>query len=86
VAHVAGKDCTKDISVYYGASDASAAVAVNRYTFIVADDENNVLRIYKTNNPSIPVSSLDLSMLLAVDLEHPETDIVGPGRSWDKKH
>jgi hypothetical protein len=86
VAHAPGKDCTKDISVYYGASDASAAAAVDRYTFIVADDQNNVLRVYKTNNPSIPVSSYDLSIFLAVDPEHPETDIVGHESSWDKKH
>ena len=84
MARAAGKDFTKDISLYFGASDASAAVLVNKDTFIVADDENNVLRIYKTNNPSIPVSSLDLSMFLAVDPEHPETDIEGATMVGDR--
>ncbi len=82
--HAADIDFTKDFSVYYGASDASAAVAVNKDTFIVADDENNILRIYKTNNPSIPVSLLDLSMFLAVDPEHPETDIEGATMVGDR--
>lgn len=81
---VAGKDFTKEFSVYYGASDASAAVAVNKDTFILADDENNVLRVYKTNNSSIPVSLLDLSMFLAVDPEHPETDIEGATMIGDR--
>ena len=34
--------------VFRGASDASAAVAISNDTFIVADDENNVLRVYRT--------------------------------------
>ena len=91
MARAADIDFTKDISLYYGASDASAAVAVNKDTFIVADDENNVLRVYKTNNPSLPVSSLDLSIFLAVDPEHPETDIesatmVGDRIYWITSH
>lgn len=84
MSRAAGKDFNKDISLYFGASDASAAVLVNKDTFIVADDENNVLRVYKTNNPSIPVSSLDLSMFLAVDPEHPETDIEGATMVGDR--
>ncbi|NIP25675.1 MAG: DUF3616 domain-containing protein [Phycisphaerae bacterium] len=84
ISQVAGKDFTEDISVYYGASDASAAVAINKDTFILADDENNVLRVYKTNNPSVPVSLLDLSMFLAVDPEHPETDIEGATMVGDR--
>ena len=84
MARAADIDFNKDISLYYGASDASAAVAVNKDTFIVADDENNVLRVYKTNNPSLPVSSLDLSIFLAVDPEHPETDIEGATMVGDR--
>jgi len=34
------------VRVYNGASDASAAVAVGDDMFVVADDENNILRVY----------------------------------------
>ena len=40
-----------------GTSDASAAVAVGRDMFIVADDENNVLRVYKTTQGGLPRAS-----------------------------
>jgi hypothetical protein len=43
-----------------------------------------VLRVYKTNNPSLPVSSYDLSIFLAVDPEHPETDIEGATMVGDR--
>ena len=35
------------IPVYRGASDASAAVAVGEDMFAMADDEDNILRVYK---------------------------------------
>ncbi len=37
---------------FYGASDASAAVALDEEHFVVADDENNTLRIYRFDRPS----------------------------------
>jgi len=63
--------------VYYGTSDASAAVAVTNDLFIVADDENNILRVYKTGQPSLPVFTYDLTEFLDIDPEHPEADIEG---------
>jgi len=65
------------ILTFYGASDASAAVALGREMFIVADDEHNILRVYKTNQTSQPVFSCDLTQFLDVDAEHPEADIEG---------
>jgi len=38
----------KETLVYHGMSDASAAVCIGEDSFIVADDENNVLRLYKS--------------------------------------
>ena len=67
----------EEILTYYGASDASAAVSVSEDTFVVADDENNVLRFYKTNHPYLPVFSYDLTELLNIEPEHPEADIEG---------
>ena len=63
--------------VLRGASDASAAVAVGEDMFIVADDENNVLRVYRTGQGGQPVSSYDLTGFLEIDPEHPEADIEG---------
>jgi hypothetical protein len=65
------------IITFYGTSDASAAVALGKDMFVVADDENNILRIYKTNRTSQPVFSCDLTQFLDIDPEHPEADIEG---------
>jgi len=63
--------------VFQGASDASAAVAVSEDMFVVADDENNILRIYEISKAGRPVSSFDMTSFLDIELEHPEADIEG---------
>lgn len=45
---------------YRGMCDASAAVSLGQGHFVVADDEGDVLRIYKRNNTD-PVGSVDLT-------------------------
>lgn len=70
-------DSAEDTLIYYGTSDASAAVAVSEDMFIVADDENNILRVYKTNQPSMPVFSYDLTSFLGIESGYPEADIEG---------
>ncbi len=70
-------DSSEEALTYYGMSDASAAAAVGREMFVVADDENNVLRVYKTGKPSLPVFSYDLTVFLSAEPEHPEADIEG---------
>ncbi len=61
---------------FRGAADASAAVALDKDTFIVADDENNVLRVYKFTTPG-PVFAFDLTGFLATTAKNPEADIEG---------
>ena len=63
--------------VFYGTSDASCAVALGENMFVVADDENNILRVYKTINNSGPVFSYDLTGFLDVGVKFPEADIEG---------
>ena len=46
--------------VFRGASDASAAVAIGEDMFVVGDDENNVLNVYRTDKTGPPVFSYDL--------------------------
>jgi len=65
---------------FSGASDASAAVALDDATFIVADDENNTLRLYRCDRPGSPVESIPWDAHLGIDGEadeHPEADIEG---------
>ena len=63
--------------VFRGASDASAGVAISSDMVVVADDENNVLRIYRAGEAKMPVYSYDLTAFLGIEREHPEADIEG---------
>src|SRR5882672_6181940 len=57
---------------YRGMCDASAAVALDVNSFVVASDEDNVLRIYRRDQPT-PVQTVDLTAFLNADDR--ETDI-----------
>ena len=48
--------------------------------FVVANDEDNVLRIYREGRTAAPVSALDLSEFLKSDPKHPEADIEAAAR------
>jgi len=45
--------------------------------FVVADDENNVLRVYRTSGGELPVYSYDLAGFLGIEADHLEADIEG---------
>lgn len=70
--------------VFRGASDASAGVAISSDMVVVADDENNVLRVYEVGKGGMPVSSHDLTAFLGIDPEHPEADIEGATMVGDR--
>src|SRR4030065_440686 len=72
---VVGSVLTGEVLVFRGASDASAAVAVGENMFVVADDENNILRIYETGKAGQPVGSFDMTSFLGIEPDHPESDI-----------
>jgi hypothetical protein len=85
------KETAEKVLVYRGTSDASAAVAVNENgpghsanMFVVADDENNVLRVYRTDQPGLPIFSYELTSFLDIKPEHPEADIEGATRVADR--
>ena len=70
---------------FKGACDASAAVALDEKTFVVADDEDNVLRIYSLDKPGMPVAQFPLDRFLKTDTDkHPEADIEGCTRVGDR--
>src|SRR4051794_30807206 len=64
--------------------DASAAVAVGADQFVVANDEDNVLRVYRTDQSGGPVASFPMDSFLDVEPEHPEADIEGAARIGDR--
>jgi hypothetical protein len=77
--------------VFRGTSDASAAVAVSEDMFVVADDENNILRIYETSKAGQPVASFDMTSFLDIEPGYPEADIeaaamVGRRIYWITSH
>jgi hypothetical protein len=69
-----------------GMCDASAAVAVGRTMFVVANDEDNVLRVYRSNTPGQPIHTFDLTSFLKPDPDHPETDIEGATQVGDRAY
>lgn len=70
-------DTLAPITRHFGMCDASAAVPVASNLFVVANDEDNMLRIYKRNNAGESLYSQDLSSFLQIDPKHPEADIEG---------
>ncbi len=56
---------------YFGACDASTAVAVDSNAMFIADDEGQMLRLYNRNQSGYPLYSVDYSNLLNL------TDISG---------
>jgi len=65
---------------FRGSCDASAGVALSDDSFLVADDENNILRLYRIADGSMPIRAFDLTAHLAIDPENPEADIEGATR------
>jgi hypothetical protein len=75
---------TSSPTVYSGMSDASAAVALDNKLFVVANDEDNVLRIYSRDHGGPPARSVNLSGFLQVDRQSPEADLEGAARIGDQ--
>lgn len=72
------------ITEYSGMCDASAAVAVGPTMFIVGNDEDNVLRVYRRDEPGEPVYTFDLTSFLKPDVGHLEADIEAATRVGDR--
>lgn len=60
-----------------GMCDASAAVPVAPDLFVVANDEDNTLRVFNSNLSGESLYSQDISSFLQIDPKHPEADIEG---------
>lgn len=66
-----------------GACDASGAVAVGPGTFVVASDEDNVLRVYGPNDVEPQPGAIDVSAFLGLEPGGPEADLEGATRIGD---
>lgn len=64
-------------AVYTGLCDASAAVAVSSNLFLVANDEDNALRLYRVGQGGPVLRRFDLTRFLEVERKSPEVDIEG---------
>jgi len=64
-----------EVSRYDGVCDASAAVALDHDHFVMADDERNVLAIYKRGQPK-PVGTVPLDDFLGIEPAK-ESDLEG---------
>jgi hypothetical protein len=68
---------------YFGMCDASAAVSLSAEMFVVASDEDNVLRVYRRGKPDV-VQTVPLDSFLKPDPDEPEADIEGAARIDDQ--
>jgi hypothetical protein len=75
-----GMDAEPVTTLFRGASDASAAVALTEEIVVVADDETNVLRAYRIRDVGLPIWQRPLDAFLGSDPEHPEADIEAGAR------
>lgn len=66
--------------VFTGICDASAAAAVNSDLFVVANDEDNLLRFYRLSRPGAPVHVYAVEPPARKKKQPPEMDIEGAAR------
>ena len=75
---------TREVT-FKGTCDASAAVALDEKTFVVADDEDNILRIYSLDKPGMPIAQFPLNdFFFFFSDKHPEAEIEGCTRVGDR--
>lgn len=81
--------------LFTGMCDASGAVALSERNVLVADDEDNVLRVYDAERGGAPTAQLDLSQLLGLPRKEkkdgsfappPEVDIEAAARIADRAY
>jgi hypothetical protein len=78
--------------VFTGMCDASGAVPLSSRLFVVADDEDNVLRMYDAERGGAPLSEVDVSAALGLPMKGkkqpkaPETDLEAATRLDDRAY
>ena len=72
------------VTFFHGICDASAVVPLSRHHHLIADDEDNLLRLYDHRTGGRAVWALDLSRFLRVDPREPEVDVEAAARMGDR--
>lgn len=80
VAYPANSDTTEHCAM----CDASAAVAVGADKFLVANDEDNTLRVYESDGACTPILAVDMTDFLQPHKVGREADIEGATRIGDR--
>jgi hypothetical protein len=70
--------------VFTGTCDASAALGLADDLFVVANDEDNVLRFYRLRQPGPPVQTYDLKSVFTSKRKAPEADLEGVAQLGDQ--
>lgn len=71
-------------TIFHGMCDASAAVSLNADLFVVANDEDNILRVYHRNMGGMPAYSFDMTSFLRIGKKNPEADIEASAAIGDR--
>ena len=69
---------------FSGMCDASGAVAASSNLFVVANDEDNILRLYRSDQPGEPVKQFDFNAFLELRGKSLEADLEGAARIGDR--
>lgn len=72
------------VTVHTGMGGASAAVFVGTNLVVVANDEDNVLRTYRADDPGPPAAQFDASPWLHLSGQNREADLEGAARIGDR--
>jgi len=71
-------------ALHVGSADASGAVAISSNLFLVADDEDNSLRLYRSDLGGPPIREFDCSAFLEVHGKSPEADLEAGAKIGDR--
>lgn len=74
---------TSQTLIFRGACDASGAVPLDGHRFLVADDEDNTLRVFDASRAGEAVATVDLSTTLASERKKKEFDLEAATRLDD---
>jgi hypothetical protein len=77
IGHMKANSALLEPETFWGMCDASAGIALDDSHFVVADDESNILRIYKRGEAN-PIREHDFSKFL--EAKRGETDLEGAAR------
>ncbi len=77
--------------VFEGMCDASGAVEISATQFVVADDEDNLLRVYDAERGGPPLAAVDVSIAVGLEpqgkkLKFPELDLEAASRIGDRAY